>query len=112
MESENQTFALRLAAIGYPGYGYLRRPRQSGETSMKVLLGVLSCTDPEPRLIEALPWIILRHWRTDFSLLIEEAETLHVQNQLGFLVSIARRISQTTSNRIRTEVLQNRMKPN
>jgi hypothetical protein len=106
MESENQTLAQHLAFIGYPGYGYLRQSCERGETPMKVLLEILSCIDPEPRLIEALPWIILHHWRMDFHRLIERAKTSHVQNQLGFLVSIARRISQTGRNHLRTEALK------
>ncbi len=105
MESENQRLASCLAFIGYPGYGYLRSCER-GEAPRKVLLAVLSCNEPEPRMIEALPWLILRYWCMDFDGLIEEAKALHVQNLLGFLVNVARRISQRGSNRIRTETLK------
>ena len=106
MESENQEFVFRLAFIGYPGYSYLLQPFERVDTPINVLLDILSYADSELRIIEALPWIILRYCRTDFHHIVAKAQSLHVQNQLGFMVNIASRISQTSDDRVPTETLR------
>jgi len=103
-----QTGALRLAedlaSLGYPGYAYLRR-RAARKNPGAVLLAALAENDLEPRLVEALPWLLLEYWDMDFSWLVTQAKTLDLQNRLGFVASLARRVSETGQNRTRTRKL-------
>ena len=56
-----ETLVRDLAALGYPGFAYLRprnwKPKNPGE----VLLVALAQDDLEARLVEALPWLMLRY---------------------------------------------------
>jgi hypothetical protein len=103
-EAMNQQLAEDLAALGYPGYAYLRTniPEKTPE---EVLLIAIARDDLEPRLIEALPWVILEYWDRDFIHLIARAKWLGLQSRLGFLVNLACRISQMGAHEVRSEVL-------
>jgi len=62
----------------------------------EVLLGALAQDDLEARLVEALPWLLLRYWDMDLSWLVEQAKLCDLQNRLGFVVSLARCVSEAT----------------
>lgn len=87
------TLARDLAGFGYPGFAYLRsrnwRPKNPGD----VLLTALTQDDLEPRLVEALPWLVLRYWTLDWAWVVPEAKVRDVQNRLGFVVSLARSLA-------------------
>jgi len=87
------TFAKDLACLGYPAFAYLRsrtrRPKNPGE----VLLTALAQDDLEPRLVEALPWLVLRYSTLDWSWVAREARVRDLQNRLGFVVSLARSLA-------------------
>jgi transcriptional regulator with XRE-family HTH domain len=87
------TLAKDLAGLGYPGLAYLRSrhwaPRNPGE----VLLTALAQDDLEPRLVEALPWLVLRYWSLDWSWVVREAKVRDLQNRLGFVVGLARHLA-------------------
>lgn len=83
-----QHLAEELAALGYPGFAYLRRskpPKHPGE----VLLTALATEHLEARLFEALPWLVLRYWDIDKDWLVAQARVHNLQNRLGFVVSLA-----------------------
>lgn len=88
------TLAKDLAGLGYPGFAYLRsrhwKPRNPGE----VLLAALAQDDLEPRVVEALPWLVLRYWTLDWNWVAREAKVRDLQNRLGFVVSLARRLAE------------------
>ncbi len=91
------TLANQLCALGYPGFGYLksRVPRMNpGE----VLLAALAQDELEPRLVEALPWLLLRYWEMDTEWLVAEARRFALQNRLGFVVSLARRLAESSES--------------
>lgn len=82
-----------LAKLGYPGFAYLRShvtKRNPGE----VLLTALAQESLEARVAEALPWLPLKYWRMDPAWLVEQARKLNLQNRLGFVVSLARRVAE------------------
>lgn len=87
------TLARDLAGLGYPAFAYLRsrnwRPKNPGE----VLLTALAQDDLEPRLVESLPWLVLRYWTLDWSWVVREAKGRDLQNRLGFVVSLARSLA-------------------
>src|SRR5712691_7273862 len=74
-----ETLAKDLAALGYRGLAYLRsrhwRPKNPGE----VLLTALAQDDLEARLVEALPWLLLKFWPLDQDWLVQGAKLLDLQ---------------------------------
>jgi transcriptional regulator with XRE-family HTH domain len=101
-----QRLTNHFSALGYPGFEYLR-PRVLRKNPGEVLLAALAQDDLEARLVEALPWLLLRHWEMDVGWLTEQARKLNLQNRLGFVVSLARRASEgrTPLNEQRNHVL-------
>src|SRR5262249_50861645 len=70
----------------------------------EVLLAALSQDDLEPRLVEALPWVVLHYvpFNSDNAWLVREARARNVQNRLGFVVTLARRLAERTGDTDRT----------
>jgi transcriptional regulator with XRE-family HTH domain len=103
-----ETLANQLCALGYPGFAYLRS-RVPKMNPGEVLLSALAQAELEPRLVEALPWLLLRYWDMDTDWLVADAYRFTLQNHLGFVVSLARRVaeSQTVPNADRSNVLAN-----
>jgi len=99
------TLARDLAGLGYPAFSYLRsrawRPKNPGE----VLLTALGQDDLEPRLVEALPWLVLRYWTLDWDWVVREAKVRDLQNRLGFVVSLARALADRADDDRRARAL-------
>jgi transcriptional regulator with XRE-family HTH domain len=103
-----ESLANQLCVLGYPGFAYLgsRVPRMNpGE----VLLAALAQDELEPRLVEALPWLLLQFWEMDTEWLVADACRFTLQNHLGFVVSLARRVaeSEAVPNAPRNKALAN-----
>ena len=96
--ASNNQLAEEFGGLGYPGYAYL------GKTASKfpanILLDALSRPALEPRLIEALPWLLSEYWQV-LPTLVNETRKLGCQNKLGFLVGLARQIPWTDNQRRR-----------
>jgi transcriptional regulator with XRE-family HTH domain len=105
-QSDPQRLAQDFASLGYPGYAYLR-PHVAKRNPGEVLLLALAQNDLESRLVEALPWLLLRYWNMDFSWLVSEVKKFDLQNRLGFLAAMARRMSERTHDEDRTRALSN-----
>jgi len=82
-----------LARLGYPGLTY-RRKRGTRQHPGELLLMALSLDDLDPRLAEALPWLLLRFAGFDFEELVERAKRHDLQNRLGFTVALARLVAE------------------
>ncbi|MGB6875418.1 MAG: helix-turn-helix transcriptional regulator [Candidatus Acidiferrales bacterium] len=65
--------AKTMSAFGYPGFAY-RKARMRERNPAEVLLEALSQDSLEPRLVEALPWLLLRYWDMDFAWLASQAK--------------------------------------
>ena len=91
--NEMQELAEDLAVLGYPGFAYLRGSRRK-KNPAEVLLTALAQEDLEPRLAEALPWLLLRYPDVDTSWLVENAKLRDLQNRLGFVVTLARQTAE------------------
>jgi transcriptional regulator with XRE-family HTH domain len=88
--SGEREIAGELARLGYPG---LRgRRRSEAQNPAAVLLTALSQADLERRLVEALPWLFLRHPEMNTGWLLDRARRLDLQNRLGFIVTLAREL--------------------
>jgi transcriptional regulator with XRE-family HTH domain len=103
--TEAQRLTEYMALLGYPGYAYLR-PHVAKRNPGEVLLTALSQNNLESRLVEALPWLLLRYWEMDFAWVVEYAKKFDLQNRLGFVVSLARKVSAANpQNEPRTRAL-------
>src|SRR2546425_913238 len=85
----NEWFEAQLARLSYPGFAYRKRPGAMRNPA-EVLLAGLAFDGLEPRLVEALPWLLLRYEGLDLERLFGGAEGKKLQNRLGFTVAPAR----------------------
>jgi transcriptional regulator with XRE-family HTH domain len=88
------TLAKDLAGLGYPPFAHLRARRRTPKNPGEVLLAALVQDDLEPRLVEALPWLVLKYWALDWSWVVREAKVRDLQNRLGFVVGLARQLGE------------------
>lgn len=86
--------ARELAGLGYPGFAHLRRGGRNMNPA-EFLLTALAQRNLEARVAEALPWLVLRYPDMSADFLVREARARNLQNRLGFVVSLARRASQS-----------------
>jgi transcriptional regulator with XRE-family HTH domain len=89
----NEWVEAQCARLGYPGYAYRKRPGAVCHPA-EVLLAGLSLDDLDPRLAEALPWLLLRHEGLDAEELADRAKLRNLQNRLGFTVALARQVAE------------------
>ena len=82
-----------LARLGYPALAY-RRKRGARRNPGEVLLMALSLDDLDPRLAEALPWLLVKFAGFDGEDLVARAKSMDLQNRLGFTVALARRVAE------------------
>ncbi len=81
-----------LARLGYPGFRYLSRPGRKRHPA-ELLLRALALQRLDPRLSEALAWLLLQFEDFDSARLVAEAKSRDLQNRLGFTVSLARNVA-------------------
>jgi transcriptional regulator with XRE-family HTH domain len=77
-----------LSRLEYPGFAYLRGG--SMKNPGEVLLAALARPDLDPRVAEALPWLLLKYPELDRDWLLKQARLLNLTNRLGFVVDLAR----------------------
>jgi len=84
-----------LARLGYPGLARRKnRPGGKMKNPIELLLRALAVDDLDPRLAEALPWLLLHFDGCDLKLLATEAKMRDLQNRLGFAVALARQVAE------------------
>lgn len=81
-----------LGALGYPGFAYLRGRRALNPAEL--LLKVLGAHDVDSRVVEALPWVLVRYPYLDWPWLLREAKADDLQNRMGFLLGVARELAE------------------
>ena len=101
--ANEDALALDLAALGYPGFSHLKSRRKKNPA--EVLLSALSAQDLNSRLTEALPWVILNYPNLNWESLIKEVKVRDLQNRLGFVTSVARRLAERQGNKVKAESL-------
>jgi transcriptional regulator with XRE-family HTH domain len=77
-----------LAVLGYPRFAHVRggRPRNPA----LVLFEALALSEVDPRVLEALPWLIRTYPDLPWNWLLPRVKVADLQNRLGFLVALAR----------------------
>ncbi len=89
----NDWFEAQLAHLSYPGFAYRKRPGAVRHPA-EVLLAALAFDELEPRLVEALPWLLLHYEGFDLERLVAAAKAQNLQNRLGFTVVLARQVAE------------------
>ena len=89
---DDEALASDLAALGYPGLSYLKSRRKRNPAD--VMLSALMTEDLDSRLAEALPWVLLKHPDLDWAWLVRMAKVNDLQNKLGFVTNVARRLAE------------------
>jgi transcriptional regulator with XRE-family HTH domain len=102
----NQQVARALGRLGYPGFAYLRSG--TNVNPMEVLLGALLADDVDARVVEGLPWLLLRYPDVDWDALVRYAKQHDAQNRLGFLVALANRLAVASGDAATAELLDRR----
>ena len=77
--------------MGIRGFSYLRA-RALKKHPSEVLLSALAQKSLDARVAEALPWVAMKYAQSD-SWLVENARRFNLQNRLGFVVRLARRVA-------------------
>ncbi len=102
----NEQVARALGRLGYPGFAYLSNGAKVNP--MEVLLGALLADDVDARVVEGLPWLLLRYPDVDWARLVTYAKQHDAQNRLGFLVALAHRLAVANGDAATAELLERR----
>ena len=70
-----------LGAVGYPGFAYLRNRRPLNPADL--VLRVLRAGDVDARVVEALPWVLLKYPDLDWAWLVREAKVRRPSEPAG-----------------------------
>ena len=100
-----RTLAGDLAGLGYPRLAHLSSRRWVPKNPGEVLLAALAQENLEPRLVEALPWLVMRYRDLDWSWVVREVKVRDLQNRLGFVVTLANQIAVRVGDQARAESL-------
>jgi transcriptional regulator with XRE-family HTH domain len=92
-----------LAALGYPGFAFLRSRRRLNPA--EVLLAALRTPNLEARALEALPWVAVEFFGLDWDWLLAQVKLNDVQNRLGFVVTLARRLAERREDAAAVSIL-------
>ena len=89
----NQRLTEMLARMEYPGFVYLATKTRKKNPS-EFLLTALSQQSLDARVAAALPWVVFKFAKAN-SWLVENARKFNLQNRLGFVVALAKRVAET-----------------
>ncbi|MBA3255656.1 MAG: helix-turn-helix transcriptional regulator [Pyrinomonadaceae bacterium] len=105
----DDALASDLAALGYPGLSYLKSRRKRNPA--EVMLSALMTENLDSRLAEALPWVLLKHPDLDWEWLVRAAKVNDLQNKLGFVTNVARRLAEKLGKHETVSLALARIKP-
>jgi transcriptional regulator with XRE-family HTH domain len=81
-----------LSSFGYLAFKHLHRGLRKNPA--EVLVSALLPETVEARLVEALPWLVTKFPALDWDWVVSQAKLHDVQNRLGFVVTLAKRLAQ------------------
>ncbi len=87
----------KLAALGYPGFEYVRSKAVSNPA--EVVLNAVVKPDLDTRLTEALPWVLSTYTDLNWEWLRDRAKWNNAQNRLGYLVHLAEQTARALPER-------------
>lgn len=103
VRGDAQSLAEGLAAVGYPGFTHFKPGRRVNPALL--LFAALRMSDLEPRLSEALPWVVWRYPELDWNWLVAQGKLHDLQNRLGFVVGLARQVAERKGQTATAEAL-------
>jgi len=86
-----------LAALGYKGFSHWKASQPKNPAD--VLLSALHTDKRDARLVEALPWVVLHFSDMEWKSLVRAAKVYDLQNRLGFVTNVARRVAEFRNDR-------------
>jgi len=92
-----------LGALGYGPFGYL--PRRRRVNPAEVLLAVLRTDDVDARVVEALPWLVVRYADLNWDLVVRSVKQDDGQNRLGFVLTLGKGLAESLHDSKATAVL-------
>ena len=95
-----------LAALGYPGFSHWKPSRPKNPAD--VLLSGLKPDKRDARLIEAMPWLVLKFPDMKWSEVERTAKMYDLQNRLGFVVSVAHGMAENRDDKGTAAALKRR----
>jgi hypothetical protein len=104
VRSRKHDFTADLAALGYPGFAYLRTRVQKNPAG--VLLEALTEPNLDARVAEGLPWLTLTYVDMDWDWLVRNVKVRDRQNRLGFVVSLASEVAESKNDSERVKKLR------
>ena len=104
---DSSSLASALGALGYSGFSWLRGSAKTNPAA--VLMGALDCEDLDPRVTEALPWLVVAYPELDWDWLTQNAKIRDRQNRLAFVVALAGQIAAKKGNAYIAKVLADRV---
>ena len=107
LPSRKHDFTEDLAALGYPGFAYLRTKVQKNPAG--VLLDALNEPNLDARVAEGLPWLALTYADMDWDWLVRNVKIRDRQNRLGFAVSLASEVAESKNDSERARKLRQRL---
>lgn len=102
--SRKRDFTADLAALGYPGFAYVRTKVQKNPA--EVLLAALNEPNLDARVAEGLPWLALTYVNLDWDWLVRNVKVRDRQNRLGFAVSLASEVAESKNDSERARKLR------
>lgn len=85
-------YAQELSNLGYPGFAHFQSSEPNWNPA-QLLVKALSEHDLDRRVVEALPWLVLRYSEMDWDWVRREAKLLDLQNRLGFTLALAKQLA-------------------
>jgi len=86
-----------LGRLGFPGFVHLTAREPLTNPTAVVLRAVTLDTVPA-RVVEALPWVLVRFADMDWSWLVDHVKLANCQNRLGYLVHLSRELASRSAN--------------
>lgn len=104
VSGRNEEVAKDLATLGYPKFGFLKSNRK--KNPLEVLFLALKTENLESRLVEALPWLVFAYYEMDWNSLFKLVKINDLQNRLGFVVCLARKLAEKVKDKQKADYLR------
>jgi hypothetical protein len=101
---DEDKLASELAALGYPGLSHLKSGGKKTNPA-ELLLSALGNDNLDSRLVEALPWVVLKFPDLNWRWLTQAAKAQDLQNRLGYVTNVARRLAELRGEREKARLL-------
>lgn len=96
--------ASALGTLGYQGFAHLA-PKPALNPA-ELLVRALRRRSVEARVVEALPWLLIRYPNVNWQWLVPYSKQHDLQNRLGFVVTLARELAERRDDAVTANALR------